>query len=158
LTEKISSYIEKDCFEKSQNYCSTCDRTAELNIHLDDPVSTKTVRRELHKSNIHGRAAIAKHLITESNAQMRKRWCHYHKTWTSDIWKLAHDLVRWVVLHAVPYARKSSHFWRTPKEAYNPECLVLTVKHRGGSVMVGAAIWWYSILLVPLLPFMSQLL
>jgi hypothetical protein len=24
--------------------------------------------------------------------------------------------------------------WRIPKEAYNPECLVPTVKHRGGSV------------------------
>jgi hypothetical protein len=47
--------------------------TAELNIHLDDPVPPQTVRRELHKSNIHGRAAIAKPLITESNAQMCKR-------------------------------------------------------------------------------------
>jgi hypothetical protein len=28
-------------------------------------VSTKTVRRELHTPNIHGRAAIAKPLITE---------------------------------------------------------------------------------------------
>jgi hypothetical protein len=56
--------------EKSQNYCSTGDRTAELNIHLADPVSTKTVRRELRKSNIHGRAAIAELLITESNAQI----------------------------------------------------------------------------------------
>jgi FixJ family two-component response regulator len=54
--------------------------TAEVNIHLEDPVSTKTVRLELHKSNIHGRAAIAKPLITESNAQIRKQWCHDHKT------------------------------------------------------------------------------
>jgi hypothetical protein len=44
--------------------------TAELNIHLEDPVSTKSVRREFNKSNIYGsgRAAIAKPLITESNA------------------------------------------------------------------------------------------
>jgi transposase len=41
LTEKRLSYIEKDCFEKSWNYCSTVDRTAELNIHLEDTVSTK---------------------------------------------------------------------------------------------------------------------
>jgi hypothetical protein len=34
--------------------------TAKLNIHLEDPVSTKTVQFELHKSNIHSRAAIAK--------------------------------------------------------------------------------------------------
>jgi hypothetical protein len=68
--------------------------TAELNIHLEDPASTKTVRRELHKSNIHGGAANTEPLIAESNAQMRKRWCHDHKTWTTDNWKRARDLVR----------------------------------------------------------------
>jgi hypothetical protein len=67
--------------------------TAELYIHLEDPLSTKTVRRELHKSNIHCRAAIAKPLITESNDQMHKPWCHNHKTWTSDNWKHACDMV-----------------------------------------------------------------
>jgi len=47
--------------------------TAELNIHLEDPVSTKRVRRELHKSNIRGTAATAKPLITEDNAKRRKK-------------------------------------------------------------------------------------
>jgi hypothetical protein len=70
---KRSSYIAKGCFERSHNYCSTGGRIAELSIHHEDPVSTKTVRRELHKSNIHGRAAIAKPLITESHAQRLKR-------------------------------------------------------------------------------------
>jgi hypothetical protein len=55
------------------------DWTAETNVHLEDPVSTKTVQCELHKSTIHGRVAIAKPLITESNAHMRKGWCHDHK-------------------------------------------------------------------------------
>jgi hypothetical protein len=98
---KRSSYIEKGCFEKSRNYNSTGDRTAELNIPLEDPVFTNTVRRELHKSYIHGRAAIAKPMITESSAQMRKRWCQDHKTW-----KRAGDMVRRFVLHAVPCIRK----------------------------------------------------
>jgi hypothetical protein len=79
---------------KSENHRSTDDRATELNIHLEDPVSTKSVRFELHKSNIHGRAAIAKPLITESNTQMRKQWCHDRKTWTSDNWKRAPDMVR----------------------------------------------------------------
>jgi hypothetical protein len=77
-----SSYIETECFEKSQNFCSTGDRTAELNIQLEDSVSTKTVRRELHSCNVLGRAAIAKPLIAQINAQIRKRWRHDHKTWT----------------------------------------------------------------------------
>jgi len=46
--------------------------TAELNIHLEDPVTTQTVRRELHRSNIHHRAAIAKLTITENNTKRRK--------------------------------------------------------------------------------------
>jgi hypothetical protein len=37
------------------------------------------------------------------------------------------------------------YVWRTTKEAYNPECLVPSVKHRGGSVMVWEAISWYSV-------------
>jgi hypothetical protein len=82
IDRKKSGYIKKDCFVTSQNYCSTGDRTAELNIHLADPVSTKTVRHEFHKSNIHGTALIAKPLITESNAQMCECWCHDNKTWT----------------------------------------------------------------------------
>jgi transposase len=60
----------------SKNHRTTAAQvTAEVNIHLEDSISTKTVRRELHKSNAYGSgmAAIAKPLITESNAQMCKR-------------------------------------------------------------------------------------
>jgi hypothetical protein len=67
---------------------------AELNIHFEAPISTKTDLRELPKSNIHGRAAIAKPLITECNIQMRERWCHDNKTWTSDKGKRSLDVVR----------------------------------------------------------------
>jgi hypothetical protein len=56
--------------------------TAELSICLEDPVSTKTVRRELHKSNNHDRAAIAKYLFTENKAKRRKIESDDHKTWS----------------------------------------------------------------------------
>jgi hypothetical protein len=139
---KRSSYIMKDCFEKSHNYCSRGDRTAELNIHLEDPVSTKTVQYELHKSNLHSRAATAKTVITESNVQMHERLCHDRKTWTSDNWKWAHDMVRRCSLHQEEF---TVYVWRTPMEAYNLECMLPTVKHGGGSAMVWAGILWYSV-------------
>jgi hypothetical protein len=50
------------------------------------------------------------------------------------------------------------YVWRRLKEAYNPEFLVPTVKYGCGPVMVWAAVSWYSILLVSLLPFMAELL
>ena len=116
--------------------------TSELSIHLEDSVSTKTVRREPHKSNVHGRPAIAKPLITENNAKRRKRWCIDHTTWTYDVWKY----VIWSDESSYTLTLTSGRVYtrRTPKEAYNPECLVPTVKHGGGSVMIWAAISWYS--------------
>jgi hypothetical protein len=74
---KRSSYIEKGL----KNHRNTAAQvTAELNIYLEDPDSTNTLRCKLHISTIHGRAAVA----TESSAQISKRWCHDHETWTSD--------------------------------------------------------------------------
>ena len=46
--------------------------TAELSIHLQDLVCTKTIRRELHRSNIHGRAAVAEPHVTENSAKRLK--------------------------------------------------------------------------------------
>jgi hypothetical protein len=43
--------------------------SAGLSTHLEDPVSKKRVRRDLHISNIHSRAAIAKTLNTENNSR-----------------------------------------------------------------------------------------
>ena len=44
-------------------------------------------------------------------------------------------MVRWVVLHFVP---------TITKEVKNPECLVPTVKHEGGSMTIWETILWYS--------------
>jgi hypothetical protein len=50
------------------------------------------------------------------------------------------------------------YVWRTPTEACNLESLVPTMKHGAASVMVWAAVSWYSIPLVPLLLFIVKLL
>jgi hypothetical protein len=68
---------------------------------------------------------------------------HFHKnclTWASQV------MVIWVVLHALPYIRESLCLENTKGSLQS--C----------SVLVWAAISWYSILLVPLLPFMAELL
>ena len=67
-----------------QHKTTTAKLTSKLNTHLSNTVSKKTVRREFHKANIHGRVAIAKSFITEANAKLWKKWCDDHKTWTLD--------------------------------------------------------------------------
>jgi hypothetical protein len=81
MDRKRSSYTEKDYFEYHRNGARA---TAELNTHSEDLISARSVRRELHQSSIHSRVAIAKPLVTVSSAQMHKRWCHDHKSWTSN--------------------------------------------------------------------------
>ena len=64
------------------------------------------------------------------------------KTWTSDYCKY---LTRSDESSFTLFPTSVRVFvWRTPKEAYNPECLLPTVKHGGGSVTIWAAISWYS--------------
>jgi len=113
--------------------------TSELSIHLEDPVSTKTVRREPHKSNIHGRPAIAKPLITENNAKRRKRLCIDHTTWTSDVWKYViwsdESSFTLTVTSRRVYAR------RTPKKAWMPGSNCETWRRICDDL---AAISWYS--------------
>ena len=116
--------------------------TAELSIHLEDTVSTTTVRQDLHRSYIHGTPAIAKPVVTENNTERRKRWYDDHDRWTSDDWK---HIIRSGESSCTLFPTSGRvYVCRTPKEAYNPECLVPNVKHRGGSVMMWAAIYWYS--------------
>ena len=58
--------------------------TAELNVHLDSAVSSKTVCRELHRVNIHGQAAIAKSPVTRANGKRRFQRCRQRKSWAVD--------------------------------------------------------------------------
>jgi len=73
---------------KSKNHrTAAANVSAEFSNHLEVPVFTKTVQRELHRSNIHSRAAIVKPLNTEYKAGRPKGWCVDHKNWRSDDWK-----------------------------------------------------------------------
>ncbi|KAL1276901.1 hypothetical protein QQF64_023574 [Cirrhinus molitorella] len=117
--------------------------TAELNVHLNSSVSTKTVRRELHRVNIHGRAAIAKNLVTRANANRQFQWCQQQKSWA--VGNVKHVLFsEESTFTDFPTSRKVT-VWRSSKEAYHPDCCMPRVKHGGRSVMVWAAMSWHSL-------------
>ena len=81
-------------------------------------------------------------MITENDTERRKRWHDDHGSWTSDDWK--HVKRSGESSFTLFSTSGRVYVWRTPKEAYNPECLVPNVKHEGGSVMTWTAIYWYS--------------
>jgi hypothetical protein len=89
--------------------------------------------------------------ITESNAQMCKQWCHNHKTWTSDKCKHTPVMVRWVVLHIVPYIGKSLRL-EYNQGSLQLECVIPTVKHWEGSVQQYRVTAFYCSHYYPLWP------
>uniref|UniRef100_A0A8C2LAS9 Uncharacterized protein n=1 Tax=Cyprinus carpio TaxID=7962 RepID=A0A8C2LAS9_CYPCA len=72
--ESKSKMNDRD-YQHLQHRTAAAKVTANLNIHLEDLVSIKTDHRELHKANIHKRAATDKPLITDTNAKMQQTWC-----------------------------------------------------------------------------------
>jgi hypothetical protein len=88
--------------------------TEDLNIHLEDVVSTKTVQHELHKYNIHGRAAVVKHLISKSlrcvnDGVMAIKHGHQITGNERAIWSDGLSFVLFPTSQRV-------YIWRTPKE------------------------------------------
>ncbi|GFU78352.1 transposable element Tc1 transposase [Trichonephila clavipes] len=112
--------------------------TFEMNTHLLNPVSMKTIQRGLHTANIHGIVAIRKPLVSGRNAAKRLQWCRDHLNWTQLQW----EQVIWSDESSFTLFQATGRVfvWRTPTEAFHVDCLVPTMKHGGGSVMVWAAI------------------
>jgi transposase len=136
LTERDRRTLRRDA---SRNHTITEAHVAEeLNIHPDDLVSTKTVRRELHKFSIHGRTATDKPLITECNHQTRKRWCQTikpgHQTTRNAcvIWSMRH--FSRCSLHQEQF-RFGDHIWKPIIRS----SWFQQMKHGEVSVMVSAA-------------------
>ncbi len=55
---------------------------AYFSIHHESPVSVKNDHIELHKANVHERAAFAETLHTKTNAKILSIWCYDHQNWT----------------------------------------------------------------------------
>ncbi|GFT28088.1 transposable element Tcb1 transposase [Trichonephila clavipes] len=108
--------------------------TSEVNSHLRNPISARNIQGELHASNLYGRVGINKPLVTARHALQRRQWCRTHRQWTPQQWQQ----VIWSDESTFTLFQTTGriYVWRTPKEAVAPECIVPTVKHGGGSLMV----------------------
>ncbi|GFW13872.1 transposable element Tc1 transposase [Trichonephila clavipes] len=108
--------------------------TSEVNSPLRNPISARTVQRELHASNLYGRVGIRKPLVTARHALQRRQWCRTHRQWTPQQWQQ----VIWSHESTFTLFQTTGrvYVWRTAKEAFAPECIVPTLKHGCGYLMV----------------------
>lgn len=107
--------------------------TKKFSESLDLSPSTKTIRRYLNNEGYYGRAGLRKPLISEANRKKRLNFCKERKDWDSEwnsiIWS---DESRFML-----FQNDSHHWvWRKPKEKYDVDCLIPTVKSGNQGVMV----------------------
>ncbi|GFW84425.1 transposable element Tcb1 transposase [Trichonephila clavipes] len=93
--------------------------------------------------------------ITPQNAEHRLQWCRVHRHWTVDMWKTVFwsDESRFTVWQSDGRV----WVWRMPGERFFSDCIVLTVKFGGGSIMVWGCFSWFGLgTLVPVIGNMNS--
>jgi hypothetical protein len=88
------------------------------------------------------RIAKRKPLISTSNRLKCAAWVQQRRGWTGVDWRQVvwSDESRFAV-----WQDGDRLVWRTVAEKYRPECLVPTVKHGGGGIMVWGCFSWYGL-------------
>lgn len=110
------------------------DLRADLNSTRSTSVSLTTVKRRLRSFGLFGRVAIRKPLLRPVNKKKRLAWAKAHKNWTFDQWKtvLWSDESKFDLFAG----NRRQYVRRMHTESAADSCIVPTVKHGGGSVMV----------------------
>jgi len=103
-------------------------------------VSLSTVKRALYDAGYNSRVAARKPFISPKNKRDRLQWCRERKEWTNEDWKKVvwSDESRFTLFQNDGRIR----VWRLQKEKYDIDCIVPTVKHGGGGVMVWGCFTW----------------
>lgn len=125
---KIQSMISGDRFATAPKI------RAKINEELPVPISVSTVQRRLREKGFMGRIAAKKPLLRAENKTKRLLFARQHKDWSIDQWKsvLWSDESKFEIFGS----RRRIYVRRKVNERYNPKCILPTVKHGGGSVMV----------------------
>lgn len=108
-----------------------------LSIDHGVDVTTRTVRNRLMDAGLYGRVARHKPLISEKNRVARLAWAREHLNWSEYQW----ESILWSDESKFNLFGSDGQVLvrRRPGEEMNPDCVVPTVKHGGGSIMVWAS-------------------
>ncbi|MBN3285256.1 TC1A transposase, partial [Polyodon spathula] len=103
-------------------------------VHQSTDVSTSTVQRRLREAGLTGRIAAKKPLLRVQNKRRRLAWAKKHRNWTFEEWKS----ILWTEESKFEISGSNHRVFvrRREGERMSSACVVPTVKHGGGSVMV----------------------
>jgi transposase len=107
---------------------------AEVNKTRSEPVSVTTVKRRLRDAKLFGRVAVRKPLLRPQNKRKRMQWALTHRDWSEEDFKkvLWTDESKFEIFGS----KRRVFVRRSAEEKMMPDCVVPTVKHGGGSIMV----------------------
>ena len=132
LSARAQRHIKRLSLENRRR--SAASIAAEVEEVGAQPVSAQTIRRTLHSIGLHGCRPRKKPLLKRMHKEARKKFAEDKQTKDMDYWNhvLWSDETKMNLFGSDGVKR----VWRQPGEEYKDKCVLPTVKHGGGSVMV----------------------
>ncbi len=136
LSAHAQRYIQRLCLRNSR--MSAAINVAEVEGVGGQPVSAQTIRCTLHQIGLHGCRPRRKPLLKMMHKKACKQFAEYKQTKDMDYW----NPVLWTDETKIHLFGSDGvkRVWRQPGEEYKGKCVLSTVKHGGGSVMVWCCI------------------
>ncbi len=103
-------------------------------------ISNQTVRRRLHEIGFYGRVARKKPYVNKASRLKRLRYVKIYPNKDMDFWK--HVIWSDESKFNMFGSDGKVIVWRVPREEFQRECTVPTVKHGGGNVKVWGCFAW----------------
>ncbi len=132
LSARAQRHIQKLCL--GNRHMSAARIAAEVEGVGGQPVSAQIICRTLHQIGLHGCRPRRKHLLKMMHKKARKQFAEDKQTKDTEYW----NHVLWSDETKINLFGSDGvkHVRRQPGEEYKDKCVLPTVKHGGGSVMV----------------------
>ncbi len=136
LSARAQRHIQRLCLGNRR--MSAASIAAEVEGVGGQPVSAQTIRRTMHQIGLHGCRPRRKPLLKMMHKKARKQFAEDKQTKDMDYW----NHVLWSDETKINLFGSDGvkHVWRQPGKEYKDKCVLPTVKHGGGSVMVWGCI------------------
>ena len=134
--KKLSAHAERhiQMLSLKDRRRSPVSIAAEIEEVGSQPVSAQTIRRTLHQIGVHGCHPRRKPLLKMIHKKASKQFAEDMSTKHMDYWNhvLWSDEMKINLFGSDGF----KHVWQRPVEEYKDKCVMPTVKHGGGNVMV----------------------